>query len=122
MHFRINFFYVFRSRVSFFRICRRAYDVPVSTEIGGPEAYHLAQVDVAGRQDVPADLRVLAAARQSIRRGDTSAGAPRTPVRLYGALQTLRVLLISHAAARIREEHCFESHHVHLRRKIRVKR
>lgn len=102
--------------------CRCAHDVPVPAEIGGPQAHHLAQINVAGRQDVSADLRMLAAARQSIRGGDTFAGASCTLVRIHRALQALCVFLISHRVVRICEEHCFKTHYVHLRRKIRVKR
>jgi len=101
---------------------RRAYDVSVSAEIGGPQAHHSAQVDVAGRQDVPADLRVRAAAGKSIRRGDTLAGAPCTALRLYRALQTFRLFLISYSATRICVEDRLESHQARTRGKIRTKR
>jgi len=103
--------------------CRRAYDVSVSAEIGGPQAHHAAQVDVAGRQDVLADLRVRAAAGQSIRRSDTLTGTPCTPLRLHRALQTFRLFLISYKATRRSyEEDCLESRYAHPHGKIQAKR
>jgi len=106
-----------------FRLCRRrAYDVSLSAEIGGPQAHHPAQVDVAGRQDVLADLRVRAATGQSIRRSDTLAGTSCTSLRLHRALQAFRLFLISYKAARICEEDCLESRYAHPHGKIRAKR
>ncbi|OAD56095.1 hypothetical protein WN48_03951 [Eufriesea mexicana] len=70
------------------------YDVPIFAEIGGPETNHTAQVHVAGRQDVPPDLRMFATARQSLRGGDIVARATGPFVRLHRSLQALGVLLI----------------------------
>lgn len=97
---------------------RRAHDVSISAEIGGSQTHHVAQIDVARRQDVSADMRVLAVARQSISGGDTFAGATCTSLRLHRTLQTLGVFLIPYPAAGVCVEHRFESPHVYFRGKI----
>lgn len=93
---------------------RCTYDVSILAKISGSQAYHLAQIDIARRQDVSVNLRVLAATRQFICCGNTFTGTSRTLVWIHRTLQTLRVFLIPYPAVRICEKFCFELHYVHL--------
>lgn len=65
---------------------RCADDISILAKIGGSEAHYFTQIDIARRQDVSVNLRMLTAARQFIRCGNTFTGTSRTPVRTHRAL------------------------------------